>query len=59
MTEMAEVGTALLFENDRVKVWEMDLEPGEDSGLHHHGHDYVLVVIDGDRIAGVPADDGD
>ena len=25
------VGTTLLFENDRVKVWEMSLEPGEEA----------------------------
>ena len=27
-----------LFENDRVKVWEMDLAPGESSDFHEHSH---------------------
>ena len=54
---MAEVGTRLIFENDRVRVWEMRLGPGEDSAIHKHDLDYILVQIDGDRIAGVPEPD--
>ena len=46
-----DVATRLLFENDRVRVWEMDLAPGERSAVHRHELDYVLVQIDGDRIA--------
>ncbi len=59
MPELGDVGTALLFENERVKVWEMDLAPGQESDMHHHARDYVLVVVEGDRIAGVPPADGD
>jgi hypothetical protein len=51
------VGTKVLMENDRVRVWEMRLEPGEDSAVHRHDLDYILVQIDGDRIAGVPEPD--
>jgi hypothetical protein len=51
------VGTKVLMENDRVRVWEMRLEPGEDSDVHRHDLDYILVQIDGDRIAGVPEPD--
>ncbi|HMD44983.1 MAG TPA: hypothetical protein VKG43_02405 [Acidimicrobiales bacterium] len=51
------VGTRLLSENDRVKIWEMRLEPGEDSDVHRHEHDYILVIIEGDRIAGLPEPD--
>ena len=46
-----EVGTKLLFENDRVKVWELRLAPGEKERVHEHKHDYVMVQISGDRIA--------
>jgi beta-alanine degradation protein BauB len=53
-SQLGDVGTALLFENERVKVWEMDLQPGEESDLHRHDQDYILVIIEGDRIAGVP-----
>lgn len=51
------VGTQVLFENDRVRVWEMRLAPGEESAVHRHDLDYLLVQIDGDRIAGVPEPD--
>jgi hypothetical protein len=45
------VATKLLFENDRVRVWEMNLAPGERSSTHRHELDYVLVQLEGDRIA--------
>jgi mannose-6-phosphate isomerase-like protein (cupin superfamily) len=45
------------MENDRVKIWEMDLAPGEESDIHEHTMDYILVVLEGDRIAGVPQGD--
>jgi predicted metal-dependent enzyme (double-stranded beta helix superfamily) len=45
------------LENDRVKIWEMDLAPGEESDIHEHTMDYILVVLEGDRIAGVPQED--
>ena len=48
-----DIGTRLLFENDRVRVWEMRLEPGERSALHRHDNDYVMVQLAGDRIAAV------
>ena len=55
---MGNVGTALLFEDDRVKIWEMTLEPGEWSDLHHHEHDYYLVIDSGDLVAGVMPEGG-
>ena len=44
------VGTTVLFENDRVKVWEMRLEPGEASDLHRHTLDYLLYILEGTTI---------
>lgn len=41
------IGSAELFENDRVKVWDFVLEPGETFPLHTHRRDHVIVVIDG------------
>ncbi len=46
-----DVGTTLLVDNDQVRVWELHLEPGQTSDLHHHEHDYVMVQIEGDAIA--------
>lgn len=46
-----DVGTTLLVDNEQIRVWELRLEPGETSDLHHHQHDYVMVQIEGDKIA--------
>ena len=40
-----DVGTRLLFENDRVRVWDLRLAPGESTGLHRHSTDFLYVVI--------------
>jgi beta-alanine degradation protein BauB len=53
------VGTSVIMENDRVKIWEMDLAPGEESAEHRHDRDYILVILDGDRIAGICTDGRD
>jgi hypothetical protein len=39
------IGTEILFENDRVRVWEMALAPGESSEFHRHLHDYLFVYV--------------
>ncbi len=49
-----DIATKLLFENERVRIWEMRLEPGEDGELHRHELDHILVQISGDRMAVVP-----
>jgi quercetin dioxygenase-like cupin family protein len=48
------VGTKVLYENEKVKIWEMSLAPGEETDAHEHKNDYILVIIDGDKIAGIP-----
>jgi hypothetical protein len=50
--DLERVGTKLLFENDRVRVWEMRLAPGEREALHEHKLDYVMIQIEGDKVAG-------
>ena len=42
---MAGVGTQTVFENDRVVVWNLDLEPGEQGDRHTHKLDYVVRVV--------------
>ncbi len=54
---LGDVGTKLLLENDRVRIWEMDLAPGARSATHRHERDYILVQIEGDRIAAMPEPD--
>ena len=48
--QLGNVATRLLFENERVKVWEMRLEPGESSDLHRHTLDYLLYILEGTSI---------
>jgi hypothetical protein len=54
---LGNVATRLLLENERVRIWELDLEPGARSDTHRHDVDYVLVQIEGDRIAAMPEPD--
>lgn len=45
------MGDEVVFENDRVRIWELTLAPGTDSNVHQHELDYILVILDGDRVA--------
>ena len=47
------VGGRILLEDEKVRIWELILEPGEASDLHRHDHDYYLVIFEGDYVAGV------
>lgn len=48
------VGTKLLFENDRVRVWDMTLAPGESSERHIHENDYLFVCLNHAQITLYP-----
>ena len=49
MTQMkyGPIGTHVFFENDRVRVWEIELTPGETLPMHFHELDYVVVTVSG------------
>ena len=51
--ELGGVANHVLFEDDKVRIWEMKLEPGEYTALHRHECDYYLVIFSGDLVAGV------
>jgi hypothetical protein len=51
------VGTRLLFENERIRVWTLEVPPGGSWGPHEHRTSYVTVVAGGSHIASV-MDDG-
>ncbi len=51
----SQVGTRLLFENNRVRVWDLCLAPGESTGLHRHTEDYFFVVIGAGNLQGADA----
>jgi beta-alanine degradation protein BauB len=46
-----DIASKVLMENDKVRVWEMRLAPGEESDLHRHDNDYVMIQISGDKVA--------
>ncbi len=43
------VGTTLLSEDDRVRVWIIRLAPGERIGFHRHVLDYFWTCVTGGR----------
>jgi|SRR5437588_7162575 len=47
--ENREVATKLLLENDRVRIWELDLMPGQRAPFHCHAVPYFFVCVDGGR----------
>ena len=51
------VGTRLLFENDRVRVWDLALQPGEYIEKHVHRDDFLFVVTDGGSLRHVDLTD--
>jgi hypothetical protein len=54
---LGDVGTEIVFENERVRIWQLRLAPGERSAIHRHELDNVLIQISGDRIAAEPEPD--
>lgn len=48
--DLGEVGTKLIFENERVRVWEFNLEPGEAVRMHTHVMDYLFHVYEGGTL---------
>lgn len=44
-----ELGTSVWFENPRIRVWEVKLEPGERGAFHAHTTNYFWTVVEGSR----------
>jgi mannose-6-phosphate isomerase-like protein (cupin superfamily) len=55
--DLGPIGTNVIYEDDRVRVWRLKLQPGTDSAVHRHDLDHLLIQISGDRIAVVPEPD--
>lgn len=45
-----QVGTCLMFENDRVRVWDLALAPGASLAKHIHRVDYFFIVESGGLV---------
>lgn len=47
---LGDIATEVLFENERVKIWSLVVEPGKRSAWHLHPRDYITVTAEGDKI---------
>jgi hypothetical protein len=47
---MGDVGSFIVFENDKVIIWGMLLEPGQQTACHSHQHDYIFYVLEGSSL---------
>ena len=45
-----QVGTAVLFENERVRVWDLAVEPGGRIPFHAHTTSYFFTCVEGGRM---------
>lgn len=52
-----DIGTKVVYEDETVRVWRLRLAPGEDSPVHRHQLDHLLIQVSGDRIAVIPEPD--
>ncbi|AFZ67233.1 hypothetical protein [Deinococcus peraridilitoris] len=58
-TSSDRVGTRLMFENDRIRVWDLVLAPGEALEGHVHHLDFCFIVVQGGHLRHVhPSDSG-
>jgi mannose-6-phosphate isomerase-like protein (cupin superfamily) len=44
------VGTRLIFENERVRVWDLALQPGQALEKHIHREDFLFIVVEGGSL---------
>ncbi len=56
---LGDIGTNVVYEDDVVRVWRLKLAPGEESPIHRHDLDHLLIQVRGDRVAVVPEPDSE
>ena len=47
---LGDIATELILENDKVRIWNLVVAPGESSDWHLHENDYVTVVVQGGNL---------
>ena len=52
--ELGPIATKLLFEDERVRVWDQLIEPGSSTGPHYHALPYALVTVEGSTLDVLP-----
>ena len=54
---LGDIATRVVFENEKVRIWNLIVEPGEASEWHLHDNDYVTIVVEGGGLT-IEYDDG-
>jgi beta-alanine degradation protein BauB len=44
------IGTELIKEDENVRIWRIELEPGEEAPWHTHHLDYTSIVVEGSLL---------
>ena len=52
-------GNELVFANDRIRVWAMNLGPGESIFFHEHEHDHLILWPQAGRASAHDVDEAD
>ncbi|MBB84781.1 MAG: hypothetical protein CL931_13320 [Deltaproteobacteria bacterium] len=50
------IATKVLYEDERVRIWDQLIEPGETTGPHHHALPYALVTVEGAPLDVIPVE---
>jgi hypothetical protein len=45
--KLREIGQRIVLENEYIRVWEINLDPGETIDFHIHFHPYLVVSLGG------------
>jgi len=45
--KLGEIGQRIVLENEHVRIWEINLDPGETIDFHIHYHPYVIISLGG------------
>jgi hypothetical protein len=53
---IGDIGNRVLFENEHVRVWHLEVAPGNSSPLHTHMRPYFSVIIESARLQTAFAD---
>lgn len=45
--QLGPVGQRIVLENEHVRIWEINLDPGQTIDFHIHFHPYVIISLGG------------
>lgn len=48
------IATRVVYEDERVRVWDQVIEPGATTGPHEHALPYALVTVEGSSLDVLP-----